>query len=227
MPAIRGQIRRVSLLRWDRESCCLKMSQASFGLSGDTHMSSPYSETLPAWVMWDGQELYRLVMSEPLTGGTAGGVWPTPKQSDTEHAGPNMRGSKGEMMLPSAAMAWATPTSRDSKGKDIPNRQGSHSLSHQAPRSGIDGPKSLDYIPNSRQQWATPTGKTPEHSTRYKQGGIPLQAQVKGRRLNPTFVEWLMNYPIGASDLSPLDADAWRHWVTASYQQQRRSFSGG
>ncbi|KKN56899.1 hypothetical protein LCGC14_0567520 [marine sediment metagenome] len=42
-------------------------------------------------------------------------MWPTPRGSDGEKGGPNQRGSKGDLALPSAAVMWPTPTGRDHK----------------------------------------------------------------------------------------------------------------
>ncbi len=33
-------------------------------------------------------------------------MWPTPRASDGAHGGPNQRGSKGDLMLPSAVAQW-------------------------------------------------------------------------------------------------------------------------
>lgn len=40
----------------------------------------------------------------------------TPRASDGKHGGPNMRGSSGDLMLPSAVMLLPTPTAMDSRG---------------------------------------------------------------------------------------------------------------
>lgn len=93
------------------------------------------SEPLPAsWENWptsggmrNGQ-LFQRPTLEPATGvrgGFAGhGGRASPKASDGQHGGPNMRGSKGELPLPSQAAKWATPdcnTSTYSNGKMGPN----------------------------------------------------------------------------------------------------------
>ena len=244
MPAISGQTRRVSLLRWDPESCSWRTPQASFTPLMELHTLSPYSETLPAWVMWDGRELYRLEMSEQVTGETGGGAWPTPQSEEMRRRGPSWASKKrkGQSLIADVEMGrWATPTSRDSKGKDIPNRQGSHSLSHQAPRSGIGGQKSSEDGRHLNPLWRTPhashpIGVKPEKLQEtelghrmHRQDGTnqtqdtQLQARImmgdSKKRLNPLFVEWLMGYPIGASDLKPLETGLCQQWLA--------TFSGG
>lgn len=42
--------------------------------------------------------------------------WPTPRSTDGTKVGPNQAGSKGDLMLPSAAAQWPTPAARDAKG---------------------------------------------------------------------------------------------------------------
>jgi hypothetical protein len=46
---------------------------------------------------------------QTLVGAARGQNWPTPRASD----GPNQRGSKGYLMLPSAIQNWGTPAARD------------------------------------------------------------------------------------------------------------------
>ena len=61
--------------------------------------------------------------------------------------------------------------------------------------------------PNSEGMW--PTATTQDHSTRYAQGGMPLGMAARLRdgvksgdgHLNPEWVEWLMGFPIGWTDL--------------------------
>jgi hypothetical protein len=42
-----------------------------------------------------------------------GDAWPSPRATDGEKGGPNQRGRKGDLMLPSASAQWATPQARD------------------------------------------------------------------------------------------------------------------
>lgn len=43
--------------------------------------------------------------------------------------------------------------------------------------------------------------------------------QPTGGQLNPTWVEWLMGWPLGWTDLKPLETDRFREW-----QQQHGGF---
>jgi len=51
----------------------------------------------------------------------------------------------------------------------------------------------------------TPTADDTGHRKKpYSQGGEPLSYQVGGQ-LNPTWVEWLMGFPVGWTDLRDLE----------------------
>jgi hypothetical protein len=56
--------------------------------------------------------------ANPSTNGSRLESWSTPKASDPQHSGPNMRDSAGNYALPAQAVreSWATPQSRDFKG---------------------------------------------------------------------------------------------------------------
>ncbi len=93
---------------------------------------------------------------------------------------------------------WPTPSRTDAeKGYSSPpgkgNRRGPQMLSGQvnvrlAPRGGL---------------FTTPTASdTGYRRRRYAQGGTALSTQVGGQ-LNPTWVEWLMGFPLGWTALQP------------------------
>ncbi|WP_394658454.1 hypothetical protein, partial [uncultured Novosphingobium sp.] len=107
--------------------------------------------------------------------------WSSPKASDPEKAGPNMRGSKGDVPLPGQAAQWPGPQARDFKGvnQESPldhnarplNEVASHFLPPSSPAQPIAaGSTSSTESPNSNQ----PSAK---------------------RKLNPIFVEALMRWP--------------------------------
>ena len=69
----------------------------------------------------------------------------------------------------------------------------------------------------ARNIWPTPTvqdAKDNGGQSQMERNTMPLNAEVGGP-LNPTWVEWLMGWPIGFTDLRPLE--------TAKYQAWRRS----
>jgi len=46
-----------------------------------------------------------------------------------------------------------------------------------------------------------------------RQGGFLLKEGCRGGQLNPGWVEWLMGWPIGWTDLKPLAMDRFRQWL--------------
>lgn len=53
---------------------------------------------------------------------------------------------------------------------------------------------------------------TGHRKNRYAQGGRPL-SYVIGGKLNPEFVEWMMGWPIGWTELKPLAMDKFHEWL--------------
>ncbi|MFA5386831.1 MAG: hypothetical protein WC322_00330 [Candidatus Paceibacterota bacterium] len=106
--------------------------------------------------------------------------WPTPRATDGTKGGPNQAGSKGDLMLPSAAAQWPTPASRYWKG--------TNSTAHVEVNG--TGRKHMDQLPDYvehhflRQAQQTHDGQT----SRRLPHGSP-------RRLNPAFGAWLMGWP--------------------------------
>jgi hypothetical protein len=64
--------------------------------------------------------------------------------------------------------------------------------------------------------WRGGTGKT--QAERGRKNG-PSLAEANRGSLNPTWVEWLMGWPLGWTDLKPLGTDKFRQW-----QQQHSGF---
>jgi len=133
--------------------------------------------------------------------------WPTARATDGTKGGPNQHGSKGDLTLPSAAVQWPTPASRDHKGgADWSKRT----------RDGKPRPDSDRTLPDVAEHWPTPSAST-YGSNRGGSGGrvgrirpslqgLATRKNGQGCRmmLNPLFVEMLMGLPPGwtASDVS-------------------------
>jgi hypothetical protein len=132
-------------------------------------------------------------------------AWPTPKGTDGTKGGPNQAGSKGDLMLPSAAAQWPTPNAMDSEqaggaGCIAAGNRGHSLTSFVAHSSHLaqpmpDGPPSCESGPDS-----------PQPST---------------KRLNPAFGEWLMGWPIGHTIAEPSASSAseMASWRSALQQQ--------
>ena len=110
--------------------------------------------------------------------------WPTPSAMDSGLEGGHLNIDGYQTTLTGATRNWNTPTGRDWKdGSSISAREG---------RSLTNGLLSLQVL------------VTPIHGSESSQFGPTLR-----RRLNPAFVEWLMNLPIGWTAFEPVEMESW------------------
>lgn len=102
--------------------------------------------------------------------------------------------------------SWPTPTRRDYKGTNSPE--------------GLirkDGKSRMDALPNA-VKYRTPQSRDWKGTSGGFQKGKDLPGQVGGH-LNPAWVEWLMGWPVGWTELKPLETDKFQQW-----QQQHGGF---
>jgi hypothetical protein len=147
-------------------------------------------QTLPAWGMTVGGELYlRQTLMRP-TKEKEFGYWLTPncmdslpprsmealkKQHDNNRKGRTTHSTLREQVAyPPPQIMWPTPSTRDYKGGYIGGR-----------------------IRNGKISWDTLDVAVQHTDNQSKDGG----------QLNPTWVEWLMGWPLGWTDLKPLEMD--------------------
>lgn len=108
-----------------------------------------------------------------------GGVSPTGMTPD---------GKKRQVDLQHAArmverQLWPTPVAGDAKGRTVPYQQGGTPLSAAV------------------RMWPTPNVTDWKGSSKPGQRRGQLSETVAGGQLNPTWVEWLMGFPLGWTDL--------------------------
>lgn len=135
-----------------------------------------------------------------------GDFWPTPTKGDYQRGQqPMYRGTEnpslGSRATERTSARWARPTCRDWKDGAGPSEEAPTNglLGRQAPRTPMPGPSSSHTGPISPPPSPSPL------------------------RLNPAFVEWLMNWPEGWSDFAPLAPSAYKSWETAWSQRLRPS----
>lgn len=186
-----------------------------------------YSETWPRWgSMLDG-ESSALPTLALRTSASASGLWPTPKASA---AGPDFAAiERGKSIsLQTAVAMWPTPTvngNYNKKGLSAKSGDGlatavakwptPHGFSKDGRSNGPSG-NELGRAVNQRLTkdglYTTPCADDTGHRKNpYAQGGVALSSQVGGS-LNPPWVEWLMGWLIGWTDLKPLAMDKYRQW---------------
>ena len=149
-------------------------------------------------------------------------MWPNPLSSEGSgggNAGYALAAINGEkrksgatrsLKLRDVVLAFPTPTVNDVKNSSLPPSQ--------INRDSLIG----DVMRN----WPTPRAGNPGSRPNGK-GGKILAEEVKkkeenmipGGQLNPDWVEWLMGWPVGWTDLQPLGMDRFQQW-----QQQHSGF---
>ena len=142
-----------------------------------------FSGTWPRWGMMRNGECWERTMPGHHTSGTGFGLWPTPAAIDY---------------------------------------RGANSQQHVATNG--TGRKHMDQLPNAvihggtgtRQTWSTPCAQDyRRRGPNSKQQGLPesVHLENKAGQLNPDWVEWLMGWPIGWTDLRPLGMDRFQQWL--------------
>ena len=183
-----GHTWRGSLARFDRDSFSWKTPQCSL-LAG----LDEFSETWPRWGTMHNGECSEQSMPAHLTSAKESGLWPTPVADGDR----TTNYAQGVTSLGFAARNWPTPTVCGNY-----NRKG-------ASKSSGDG------LASAVKMVATPTardwrsGKASQAT--HDKNSRPLSEQIGGS-LNPTWVEWLMGWPLGWTDLKPLETDKFRQW---------------
>ncbi len=193
---------RGSLARFDPLSCSWRTAQPS--LLGD---SDECSVTWPRSGMTAGGLCWELPTLAPPTSATGSGLWvPTPCATDARpitggnlyvtqtgtvrHMRPDGR-SSNRGLAASAAM-WPTPTVCGNY-----NRKGASKTSGDGLATAV-----LKCATPTARDWRSGKASQATHDRNSR----PLSEQIGGL-LNPTWVEWLMGWPIGWTDLKPSETD--------------------
>jgi DNA (cytosine-5)-methyltransferase 1 len=171
-------------------------------------------ETLPKSGMTRNGRLFQQPVLEPLIDATESSVWPTPTTQEVEHPnatwvkeGQKLRrigkGIRGHSMgLADSVRMWPTPRVTGS-GEDIAKIQ-------QRFRNGLIYKQRLEeavaLYPTMSASGMGNTGSRQILQRRVESGDMTeteLKAMSAGNggRLNPTWVEWLMGFPLGWTDL--------------------------
>jgi hypothetical protein len=182
-----GPTWRGSLAKFDPDSCSWKTAQLS--LLGDSELSSVI---WPRSGMTAGGQCWELPMSAPPTSATGSGLWQTPVADDAVNRVAGKWNSRGEPKLSAQVLMakWPTPTvcgNYNRKGASATSGDGLATAVYQTPVARM-------YKDN---------GKNPSELDR----NSPTLAMQAGGALNPTWVEWLMGWPLGWTDLKPLATD--------------------
>lgn len=116
------------------------------------------------------------------------GSWPTPRSEDSESSGAH--GPNRIDTLTSAVRRWPTPTAGDADGSGSRNTEGSRAHAGTSLTDAVRGDGGVGRL--------------------YSDAGYDEMML----RLNPNWVEWLMNYPIGWTSTAPLPDSNALPWHT-------------
>lgn len=168
--------------------------------------------TLPRWGSLHDGELWERATPGLPTSETAFGFWRTPCATDGTNGGPNSRDSGGSPHSSAQVAMWPTPRAANPGSR--PNGKGGKILSEEvAIAEGLRErvqtfatPKSRDWKGQSQLGIHAPGDALPNMD---RGDGKPV-----GGSLNPTWVQWLMGWPLGWTDCAAL--------ATAKYQEWRQ-----
>lgn len=180
-----GQKWRGSFAKYDPATRSWKTHQ--FSLLGDC---TEFSETWPRWGSMRNGECWERPMSERPTGENESGLWPTPTC-----------GGGGQTLSEGTTPQGKTPEGR---------------------KQTVCLERYVQQV--ERKVWPTPTatahkGWSKNHNRASTDDRLDYtverEASESGSigRLNPQFVEWLMGWPIGWTELQPLETDRFREWL--------------
>ena len=214
-----GQKWPASSARYDHDLRLWKTAQCSLLEGLDV-----YSETWPRSGTMRAGECWAQLMPVLRTSATVSGLWLTPTCMNIEPTDnrrtkrAQYRATVGRQDSPGGLAEqvmtrkfWPTATARDWKGANT--EQG---LTRK------DGKSRMDQLANA-VAWPTPNAS--DHiqrktSASWKEKGRvnyvlsnPEVTGVHGGQLNPTWVEWLMGWPLEWTDLKPLATDKFPQWL--------------
>ena len=181
-----------SLAKWDQDSYSWKTRQCS--LFGGLEL---FSENWPRWGMMQNGEFWEQEMPELHINETESGFWPTPTCS-----GWRSQGSICQLrLLVDSGLTTEQEAAVMAGGSLRPQRM-----------KTWDTPCKGDAHPRAYNRTGAYHGKGQKH----------LQAQahkhltsscVDGGKLNPTWVEWLMGWPMTWTALQPLETAKFQQWL--------------
>jgi len=153
------------------------------------------------------------------------GSWPTPnkmdKHSEMSMTSPEIwqerqeakarQGIRLQFPLRVAVMMWPA---KPAKGQTWPTPTKSDGLGGPGRAASCQGGMNLR---TAVQRFPTPTVNDSKNNNPPSQAlrNTPPLNVVVGGNMNPTWVEWLMGWPLGWTDLRPLEMDRFRQWCAS------------
>jgi hypothetical protein len=193
-----------SFVKYDPDSYSWKTHQCS--LLGDL---DEFLETWPQWGLMRNGECWEQRTLEQTIRGTESGLsekLPTPQSTDyrskpTSKSWKAKGGVNFSLSNPEIQSKWPTPDAncgqRGTQPNWTPKRKSGHSAQYTINQAVRDKMFPTPTAHNSKE------GNYPSEQNR----NTPSLATHAGGKLNPMWVEWLMGWPLGWTDLKPLEMD--------------------
>jgi hypothetical protein len=163
-----------------------------------------FSEIWPQWgLMRDGECWEQRTLEQSIRGTEFGLLLPTPVSIDSGSGRFNTSIGSSVQRPTLALMArknlWPTPRAQEPGRTTMGYGRGLAEL--------VEGKKQR--IPKLVQNWPTPTAHNAKETNAPSEANrnTPTLAAQAGGSLNPMWVEWLMGWPLGWTDLKPLATD--------------------
>ena len=211
-----------SFARFDPASSSWKTSQPS--LLGDLDV---FSGSWPRSGTTESGTAFRRRPSAPLTKGTGSSSLPTPTATMAQTKGDligHLRGTKGSRMLPTPSATTYGHNKGGGAGREgQPERASLETLarrgmlptptcntstwhnSHGTRVETLHGLAAMGRLPTPTAQDAKNNTLPPSQHDRDSLPGTLLRAGERGGSLHPRFVEWMMGFPLGWTDLDDDD----------------------
>jgi len=202
-----GEKWRGSFVKYNPDSSLWRTHQCS--LLGDL---DEFSETWPQWgLMRNGECWEQQMLAQTIRGTESGFLLPTPDTDNRDNKkvlfNRNAASQSGRSLAtyartfptPTASDYKSQPTSKSWKAKGAINFK----LSNPEIQAKWPTPRASDF------KGATSAEAMSKAAARGFNPNLPeaTAASVGGGQLNPTWVEWLMGWPLGWTDLKPLEMD--------------------
>lgn len=165
------------------------------------------SVTLPKWGMMRGGVLWERTTPRLLISGNGSGFWPTPLASDAN----GVRAADGKRGVGlNTKVQRQTPVADDAANRKDGkfNSRGEPKLSAQVklwPTPTACMQKGSSQAALTRKDGQSRENDRLDHSVMASDGG----------QLNPTWVEWLMGWPLLWTSTEPMPLETWRAWESA------------
>jgi hypothetical protein len=215
-----GEKWHASFTKYDPDSSSWKTHQCS--LLGDL---DEFSETWPKWGLMRDGECWEQTHLAPLTDETESGLpdgetfFHTPNTNGLDGGSNSRKALKKRQMWPtpiaSRGGAWRADGQVSMVARNVDTYE-----EYWALTQGTSKKKREKYwpTPNASDNRDRGNLSNPAIQRRMeigKQVNLSMCVSPVSGQLNPTWVEWLMGWPLGWTDLKPLETDKFQKWLDA------------